>query len=453
MFRWVGNMRRFQGGFFMLIALGAACSGTVEQRYEKGAPPSASGGTNVGGVGGALGDAGIGAVGGTTFGGTNFGGTGAGGTGTGGAVGFANGGLSGVGGTWGSGGSSGGGFGGTVGFGGNIGCFVAGTPIATPSGTRPIEELRLGDLVLAYDERAGRVVERPVTATFTHPDQPVGALPLSDGRVLRVTANHPIYLPDQQRYADAGALTRDERLLTLSATAQTSSLIAGPFQVTTADSVTVYNITVAGEHNYFAEGVLVHNKTDGGCVPSWFSGLCSQISGCLDPTRPTSEYVRLNQVVGAPDAGPGPSDAGPVETIDAAPGTTTRSTGAAICSGSSVPPDPSYLAFDIMNKLGDTPAVGIYENSNGAQCQGNQLGEIWFNDISPPPRNTTTSQCISVPPRFMAQLTLAALNAGTEISNPRFVARCDCPRRMVYRTTCGLPADVSGACEATRGDG
>src|SRR5688572_9970674 len=106
MFRWVGNMRRFQGGFFMLIALGAACSGTVEQRYEKSAPPSASGGTNVGVIGGAPGDAGIGSVGGT-----NFGGTGAGGTGTGGAVGFANGGLSGVGGTWGSGGSSGGGFG------------------------------------------------------------------------------------------------------------------------------------------------------------------------------------------------------------------------------------------------------------------------------------------------------------------------------------------------------
>src|SRR6185503_17667173 len=102
-----------------------------------------------------------------------------------------------------------GGVGGTVGFAGSFGCFVAGTRIATPSGTLSIEELRIGDLVLAYDEQTGLVVPRPVTATFVHPDHPIGALPLSDGRVLRVTPNHPVYLPDQQRYADAGELAGD----------------------------------------------------------------------------------------------------------------------------------------------------------------------------------------------------------------------------------------------------
>ena len=112
--------------------------------------------------------------------------------------------------------------------------------------------------MLAYDESAGRVVPRPVTATFVHPDHPVGVLPLSDGRVLRITANHPIYLPDRQRYADAAELKGDERLLSLSASTQTSSLIAGAFEASAADAVTVYNITVDGEHNYFAEGVLVH---------------------------------------------------------------------------------------------------------------------------------------------------------------------------------------------------
>ena len=179
--------------------------------------------------------------------------------------------------------------------------------------------------MLAYDEQASRVVPRAVTATFAHPDQEVGAVPLSDGRVLHVTANHPIYLPDQRRYADAGELAGDERLLTLSASAQTSSLIAGAFHASGTDPVTVYNITVAGEHNYFAEGVLVHNKSppfpDGGCPPVSFDGECTLNLPCLNPERPTPEYVGLNQPAGArpnqEDAGPvdpGSHDAGPPDS-------------------------------------------------------------------------------------------------------------------------------------------
>jgi hypothetical protein len=141
------------GRSFIFVAWAAACGGSV----DSGDQSKANGGTGgsavspVGGAGGSLGAA-AGSVGGTSSGG---------------AV-----------------GSSAGGVGGTLGYGGSFGCFVAGTPIATPSGAVAIEELRLGDLVLAYDERTGHVIPRPVTATFVHPDHAVGALPLSDGRVL-----------------------------------------------------------------------------------------------------------------------------------------------------------------------------------------------------------------------------------------------------------------------------
>jgi hypothetical protein len=434
-------------GTLGLVAL-AACSGNVEQRGG-GQSTGGTGGTARGGVGGAAGDAGSGSVGASNFGGTHFAGTGSGG-----AVGFSGGGF---GGTYGNAGSGGGGVGGTD---GPDSCFAAGTPIATPSGMRPIEELRLGDLVLAYDEHAARVVARPITATFVHPDRPVGSLRLSDGRVLRVTPNHPMYLPDQRRYATVGELTGDERLLSLSASAQTSSLIAGAFQASTADSVTVYNITVAGEHNYFAQGVLVHNKTDGGCRPAAFpGGICSAISGCLDRMRPTNEWVGLNQVVGLTDAGrfdagssdSGPSEAGPGE-VDAQHGTPIRSIGAAICSGGSVPPDSSYLAFDVVNTLGIAPRVGIYANSSGTPCSGSQIGEVGFDDILPPPLYAKTTQCLPVPRQLLAQLTLSGLSAGTEISNPRFVAGCDCPRSTVLRTECRPPSDISGACLPTESD-
>jgi hypothetical protein len=448
MFQKAGKQGHFGGSAFVLIALGAACSGTVEQRYEN--TPDASGGTKASGGRGA--------------------GGGDGGTSTGGAVGHSGGG---VGGTQ--------GVGGTFGIAGTFGCFVAGTQIATPSGTRAIEELRLGDVVLAYDEHAGRVVPRPVTATFVHPDHPVGALPLSDGRVLRVTSNHPIYLPDQQLYADAGELTGDERLLTLTASTQTSSLIAGAFQASATEAATVYNITVAGEHNYFAEGVLVHNKSiaagtgagggtgggpseGGACVPATLSGACYAFA-CLDPVWPTSEYVTLNQAAGS---GGGSADAGPVDSgaadaappadagpVDAAP--VSRESGAIpdsgltpsanlgwpVCNGRGVP-NPAYLAFDVWAGPSGPPVVGI---SSGAVCSGAEIGEVWFQNDRPPPPNTETTQCIRLPQPVTGNLTLWAINGNTHVRNARFVSGCECARRLTVNTSCGYLGGPSGVCE------
>ena len=437
-----GIVRKNWGRTLALISLASACSGTVEQRYENGAP-SVDGGSAASGVGGASGDAGSGSVGGTNFGGRRAGGTGGGGTGgggagDGGAGGFATGGVSGNLGRGGGGNGSGG----VGGAGGDRpdSCFAAGTPIATPSGPRPIEELRPGDLVFAYDDQAARVVPRPVTATFVHLDQPVGALPLGDGRVLRLTGNHPIYLPDQQRYADARELRGDERLLTLSGSAHISSLISGAFLASGTELVTVYNISVAGEHNYFAGGVLVHNKSDAGCLPIPFSGACSPTPGCLDPLRPTNERVAHNQVVGSSDAGP------PDVWID---GGMNRATSAAICSEGSAPHSPAYMAFDVVNESGQTPRVAISGSRSGAQCTGFQIGELGFQPWPPPPYVKTT-QCTPIDERF-SSLTLVGLNVGTQVSNLRFVAGCDCPRSLASRTDCLPVVPASGHC-LTSGD-
>jgi hypothetical protein len=445
MLRKAGKTGHVRGSAFVLIALGAACSGTVEQRYEN--TPDASGGTKA--------SAGRGAGGGD------------GGTSTGGAVGHSGGGV---------GGTSG--VGGSFGIGGSFGCFVAGTQIATPAGTRPIETLRLGDIVLAYDEHAGRVVPRPVTATFVHPDHPVGTLPLSDGRVLRVTSNHPIYLPDQQRYADAGELTGDERLLTLTATTQTSSLIAGAFQASATEPATVYNITVAGEHNYFAEGVLVHNKSGAGgtgagggtgggpseggaCVPVWLSGNCYSFA-CPDLVWPTSEYVRLNQPAGgdagSPDSGPvdsgtadapPPADAGPV---DAAPVgressidtgfTPATNLGWPVCIGRGVP-NPAYLAFDVWAGPGGPPVIAISSGS----CSGPEIGEVWFEKHLPPPPNSETTQCVRLPQPVTGGLTLWPFNPDTHVRNARFVSGCECVRQLRVNTSCGPLGGPSSVCE------
>ena len=45
-------------------------------------------------------------------------------------------------------------------------CFVAGTPVATPNGPKPIETLRVGDLVLARDEATGSFDYKAVRRTY-----------------------------------------------------------------------------------------------------------------------------------------------------------------------------------------------------------------------------------------------------------------------------------------------
>ncbi len=78
-------------------------------------------------------------------------------------------------------------------------CFVAGTLVATEQGFTPIEELKVGDLVLTRNEFAdGEETDndyQPVTELITtHPSELL-ELTLSDGEseeTLTTTANHPV---------------------------------------------------------------------------------------------------------------------------------------------------------------------------------------------------------------------------------------------------------------------
>src|SRR5262249_41216286 len=47
---------------------------------------------------------------------------------------------------------------------GNIGCLAQGSRVTTPGGVKPIELVVPGDQVLSYDEQAGRLCFRTVTA-------------------------------------------------------------------------------------------------------------------------------------------------------------------------------------------------------------------------------------------------------------------------------------------------
>lgn len=74
----------------------------------------------------------------------------------------------------------------------NLGCLAEGSTVTTPQGVVPIESVQVGDQVLSYDESAGKLCFRTVTAKRFSGVQPVHKVSVGE-RQLKVTANHPFY--------------------------------------------------------------------------------------------------------------------------------------------------------------------------------------------------------------------------------------------------------------------
>lgn len=137
-------------------------------------------------------------------------------------------------------------------------CFVAGTPVETQDGPKPIEQVREGDWVLAWDEDAGELCWSRVEQTFVTPRQPIWRLTLKlpDGSAesLDCTPGHPFWA-DGEGWVPACHLQPGQDVATLSGPARVASVAP------TGRNRTVYNFEVAGTHCYFVgQGwVLVHN--------------------------------------------------------------------------------------------------------------------------------------------------------------------------------------------------
>jgi RHS repeat-associated protein len=134
-------------------------------------------------------------------------------------------------------------------------CFVAGTEILTPDGLKNIEDIQVGDWVIADDPTTpGEIESRQVTNTFIrHTDKLVDLY--IDGEVISTTGEHPFWTPDQ------GWI--EAKNLTVGSSVQLES-----GQIIDIDGInqrngtfTVYNFSVEEFHTYYVSelGVLVHN--------------------------------------------------------------------------------------------------------------------------------------------------------------------------------------------------
>ncbi|MFV2088583.1 polymorphic toxin-type HINT domain-containing protein, partial [Micromonospora sp. LOL_021] len=146
--------------------------------------------------------------------------------------------------------------------------FASATLVLMADGsTKKIEQVEVGDMVLATDPETGRTAQKSVTDTITGAgDKSLVAVtiesdkgnPGAEGKTLIATDRHPFWLPKLDKWVDADDLEIGQWLRTSTGTYVQISAISR-----WVERRTVYNLTVADIHTYYVLAdntpVLVHN--------------------------------------------------------------------------------------------------------------------------------------------------------------------------------------------------
>ena len=90
-------------------------------------------------------------------------------------------------------------------------CFVAGTLICTVDGEVPIEDIQVGDYVLAENPDTGEIDYKPVLETYEHDTYDVVYLTI-DGEEFITTEGHPFYTLERG-FVKAGELRYSDTLV------------------------------------------------------------------------------------------------------------------------------------------------------------------------------------------------------------------------------------------------
>ena len=160
---------------------------------------------------------------------------------------------------------------------GNITCFAANTKITMSDGTlKNIQDIKIGNMVKSYDVNKRQVKNAKVIKIFHHSSKDVSdgylILKIQNGRILKVTPNHPIFVNSQ--WKEAGKLKLGDLLLQEDGKKMRLVSIKK-----IKGQIPVYNLEVDEYHNYFAEGVLVHNKAGNFGGNLYLSGGIGNLAG------------------------------------------------------------------------------------------------------------------------------------------------------------------------------
>jgi hypothetical protein len=140
--------------------------------------------------------------------------------------------------------------------------FTADTPVLMADGTQqPIEDVEVGDEVVATDPQTGETAARRVVSLIRHGGQHTMVdVGLADGTVIEATDRHPFWNAGTGAFEYAIDLEPGELVLSVDG----SSLPVVSIEVHEED-LTAYNLEIEGIHTYYAgeTPVLVHNTCPG----------------------------------------------------------------------------------------------------------------------------------------------------------------------------------------------
>ena len=160
-------------------------------------------------------------------------------------------------------------------------CFKEGTLVETEEGLKPIEEIEVGDKVLAYDEETGEQAYKPVVQLFRNTTEEwcTVSVKSENGQEFEIvsTPGHKYYLPDNQVDRNFGEVLEHAGYAGLSEKWVSAQRLKFGDKVLLSDGTygiiqtvkvetlsvpeTTYNLEVEDFHTYFVgeHSVCVHN--------------------------------------------------------------------------------------------------------------------------------------------------------------------------------------------------
>ena len=193
-------------------------------------------------------------------------------------------------------------------------CFVAGTKVLTDRGHKNIEDIEVGDLVLAYDEETGETAYKPVLHLFRNTTNEWCTVKVkgSDGELHEITSTpgHKYFVPENKVRKDSRALEHasyaelSEKWVSACDLKHGDNVLLFDGTLCEVESVsckklsapeTTYNLEVADFHTYYVSDVcvLVHN--------SKCHELGKQGEEYIARTRGLSKNTKLRNDLGIPD--------------------------------------------------------------------------------------------------------------------------------------------------------
>ena len=159
-------------------------------------------------------------------------------------------------------------------------CFIAGTKVLTDHGHKNIEDIEVGDLVLAYDEETGEIAYKPVVQLFRNTTKEWCTVSVrgNDGELYEITSTpgHKYFIPENRVRKDSRALEHasyaglSEKWVSACDLKRGDKVLLSDGTLCEAEGVsckklsapeTTYNLEVADFHTYYVSDacVLVHN--------------------------------------------------------------------------------------------------------------------------------------------------------------------------------------------------